>query len=397
MRDKIVKKCEKSIIFAIGLMIITLPFSKALVELSIAVAFFAWILKKALTKDWSLTRTSLKWPFLLFIIAGALSFINTSYLYISFRGLLKIVKYATLYFIIIETVNSEKKFRNFIYLTLATSFIIGLDGMFQYFTGIDLIRRFELSGGRVRASFGNINDFGSYLIIVLSLAVSTLAWGVTRLKEKIALGGLVGLLGTCLALTYSRGSLAAGLVAIVFQGFFKIKKILPIFLILVILGTLFLPKAVFERAKSAFLLKQTSYNERFDVWRGAFNMVKAHPIVGNGINTFFRDYPKYRIDDREDSGHAHNCYLQMLAETGILGLITFLYLIAVFFIKVIAYIRRNLNNLDFYSASVLGLTAGLFGFLLQSFIDTNLYSLPLAVLFWSTVGFVMSIVEKDKG
>ena len=390
MKDKIADLCEKIRLWGLSAMIMTLPFSKAMMEICIATMFIAWITQKALTGNWKIKHTSLNLPFLLFIATGLLSIVNSPYLYISLRGAFKIIKYAALYLMIIETVDTKKRFKNYIMLTMATSLIIGIDGLVQYFFGIDFIRHFDLQGGRVRAAFGNINGFGGYLIIVFSLAVSVLAWAAKGIRQKTAAGLLVGLLGTCVALTYSRGSYAGSIIAVVLQGCFKVKKILPIFVVIALLGAVFLPKNVFMRAKSIFLLQQSTYNERMDVWKGTLKMAKEHPIIGSGINTFFREYPKYRIDQREGSGHAHNCYLQILAETGILGLMAFLYLLASFFTSVMAFILKNRNNFDFYTGAVLGLLAGASGFLMQSFVDTDLYSLPLAVLFWSSVGFAVS-------
>jgi putative inorganic carbon (HCO3(-)) transporter len=173
---------------------------------------------------------------------------------------------------------------------------------------------------------------------------------------------------------------------------------MPLFIALMIVAVLFLPHNVFERARSAFLMKQTSYEKRIDTWMGAFNMIKAHPALGNGINTFTEDYPKYRVDDRKDTGHAHNYYLQVTAETGLVGLAAFLFLLFMIFRISVSFIIKNLKRMDVLTAAVLGLSAGLLGAAAQSLIDTNLNSLQLAVLFWSTVGFVISAVKiKEKG
>ena len=49
----------------------------------------------------------------------------------------------------------------------------------------------------------------------------------------------------------------------------------------------------------------------------------------------------------------------------------------------------------FYGAIETGLLAGLFGFLVHSFFDTNLYSLPLAVLFWAFAGLAAAKIQSE--
>jgi O-antigen ligase len=59
---------------------------------------------------------------------------------------------------------------------------------------------------------------------------------------------------------------------------------------------------------------------RWPIWRGAFGMFAAHPLIGNGWGTFQSLLPAYRV---EPNGfyytHAHNDYLEILAEGGIVG------------------------------------------------------------------------------
>lgn len=64
----------------------------------------------------------------------------------------------------------------------------------------------------------------------------------------------------------------------------------------------------------------SSIDHRFELWGDALEIVRARPLVGSGPGTF--EYivgPKY---DRIGSGkHAHNIYLQTMAERGLLGFV----------------------------------------------------------------------------
>lgn len=89
--------------------------------------------------------------------------------------------------------------------------------------------------------------------------------------------------------------------------------------------------------------------------------------------------------------YAHNCYLQIAAETGIVGLLSFLLLIGTFFISTI----KNLAKIkDRFSHAVLSaISAGIIVTLVHSVVDTNLYSLQLSVLFWVMLGVNAAIIK----
>ena len=92
--------------------------------------------------------------------------------------------------------------------------------------------------------------------------------------------------------------------------------------------------------------------------------------------------------------YAHNCFLQMAADTGVIGLGGFLYLLFVFFKSSISRAVKLKDK--FYKVFVLGLLAGILAFLMHSFFDTNLYSLPLAALFWFALGLSGAILKVNE-
>ncbi len=65
--------------------------------------------------------------------------------------------------------------------------------------------------------------------------------------------------------------------------------------------------------------------ERLAHWQAAINMAEDKPILGVGLGNYEVLYDHYRlINWREPLGHAHNYYLNILAETGILGFAAYL-------------------------------------------------------------------------
>ena len=64
--------------------------------------------------------------------------------------------------------------------------------------------------------------------------------------------------------------------------------------------------------------------ERLAHWQAALNMATAHPLLGVGLGNYEIVYPGYRLVNwPEPLGHAHNYYLNILAEAGIIGLLVY--------------------------------------------------------------------------
>jgi len=86
---------------------------------------------------------------------------------------------------------------------------------------------------------------------------------------------------------------------------------------------------------------------RLGVWRDALRLFQAHPIAGAGLGTF--DEVSYNLEDataehlfRGAGWHAHNVYLHVLAETGLLGLLAWLYL----WLTIVARLIRDWRHAD---------------------------------------------------
>jgi O-antigen ligase len=79
----------------------------------------------------------------------------------------------------------------------------------------------------------------------------------------------------------------------------------------------------------------------------------------------------------------------MAAETGLLGLGAFLWIMITLFKNSLADLKK-INNRS-YNSILIGLLAGLFAFLVHSFVDTNLFSLKLRYLMWFAIGLIVAL------
>jgi len=135
-----------------------------------------------------------------------------------------------------------------------------------------------------------------------------------------------------------------------------------------------------NRVMSVLLSRGDS--SRFEYWQQTFLMIKAHPLMGQGIGTFMD-----RIHQQAPfliPIYAHNCYLQIWAETGVFSLLTFV----AFLLMVL--IRAGMDYRKSNDPILLGVLCGLAGFLIHAFFDNHFYSVPLAFLFWVMLGTLVS-------
>lgn len=398
MKEKIVKYLEYITEYSFYSLIFFTPISIAAIEISTTLIIISFYLKKTYKHDYKLLFKSFNLFLMLFYIFSGLSLFNSgSYLTKSLWALFfKWGKYLLIFIIAQDFFSNSRLIRNASVIFLFTGLLLGIDGIFQHTFGIDFIRhksimlRPEFSlikVNAVRATFQHYNDFGAYLVIAISFIISlSLSERIKRIYRWILFfSGIV--LGICLLLTLSRGSWLSFMAAIALMMFLsnKAKKIIPLTAIILIILFLAIPEF---RMMGAFTFGPSGDMDRFKVWQTAFAMIKDHPILGQGIGTFMANFRKYMPNLIIQ--YAHNCFLQIWAETGIFSLLSFLGFLVLLFSEWIKAFNKNHNLL------ILGLLCGIFGFLVHSFFDTDLYSLQLSVLFWFTVGLTTAVAKLEK-
>lgn len=165
-----------------------------------------------------------------------------------------------------------------------------------------------------------------FLMLFYTLASILLAVGVFISWSRgawLAFGVSIGVVVLALPRRTSRGLLIAGGIAAIFMALW--------------LGNA-LPASIVERISSStqefFAFEDVrgvditpenyAVAERLAHWQAALNMTIAHPWLGVGIGNYEVVYPQYRLLNwLEPLGHAHNYYLNILAEAGIIGVLVY--------------------------------------------------------------------------
>jgi len=139
--------------------------------------------------------------------------------------------------------------------------------------------------------------------------------------------------------------------------------------VVLVSGLLVAPQDVGERMRAAFETEKGSVRTRKIIWAGTFKMLKARPILGFGAGRFTIFFPRFR--DPLTAGkimpntlHAHSEYLEVAAETGIVGFGLFLWMLGAFIWDGLRKIDRASDALQ--KMAIAGLLAGCAAVLIQA-------------------------------
>ena len=322
-----------------------------------------------------------------------LSVTQSGYLWTSARGVFKVLRQILLCLAVIFVLDSGGKLKKIIQWILAVGFFISIDALVQGSTGFEFLRGRKMTPllaniGRLTGPFHHANDFSAYLTVlfILFLSFSAVSSQADSFKKRLFYWVGLGLTAHCLLETYSRGAWIAVIATWVIAVFIHKSRLLAVGLLaLVFWAVFFTPPLVKMRLASFSERNGGTFVERQELWGESIRMIQQKPWLGLGVNTYARNEPYYKSGKPNiDNQYAHNGYLQMAAEIGLLGLASFLVLLAVFFMSVLPAFAHCPDA--FLKAGGNGLLLGLLAFLIHSATDTNLHSLLLVNWFWMLLG-----------
>jgi hypothetical protein len=234
---------------------------------------------------------------------------------------------------------------------------------------------------RARAFFFTENNFGSYcatiLVMVLALALRSKSKGLSLFYYTTAGLGLVGV-----ASSGSRGAWLAAIAGIVVLLFLERKRLnikFGLVAALVVAAVVAVASSLmqYEPLQRSTSLDTFTVDTRSSLYLGALLLFLQHPFIGIGL-TNFSYLTSSVVDWYYTPAAAHNTYLQVLAENGIIGFI-------LFFAPIVYLFCRNLKKAK-ESTGALVVSAGMTVFLVHGLFDFQLmtgpqYLLLIAILF----------------
>lgn len=244
--------------------------------------------------------------------------------------------YAAIYLLILSLLSSVREKEKALYAFLAGAICVAAYGFIQYANVAGMAadmtaqswvdpERFPLLRRRMYSTLENPNLLGAYAVMIISI-LTAFFLRERQKKRKWAFAVILFVLLLCLALTYSRGAWLS-LAAIVLGLTLFYDKRFGFLFFLIPLVLLFYHGQMAERFLSLFSGEDTSVGLRFALWESTIAMIEEHPLLGVGWGSYYLAYPDYNFfiqDEHVLIFHAHNMYLNMLAEVGIIGGAAFL-------------------------------------------------------------------------
>ncbi len=344
-------------------------------HLFVALAVASWIGHGLARRDLRISIPPLTLPLLGFLFAGWLSLWSPADLGYGLPELVKWLEVLLALLIVADRVPPR-----------LLPWLIGvllLIGLFQAGVGLyesAIWRRdmefFQIGGTgfrRAYGTFGQPNPYAGYISMTLALAVGLLT-AVPRRPVAILLGAAILLLGAALVASWSRGGwigFGAAAVAMAVGLPRRFRWGLALGLLLIAVGLLlytagWLPAAITARLSDlSFQIGDirgvgiTDANfallERLAHWQAALQMWRYNFWAGVGLGCYEPAYPQFALINWPlPLGHAHNIYLNLLAETGLLGLAAYLILWGTVF-------WRTWQNLRTAQGLARGIALGLLG------------------------------------
>ena len=348
-------------------------FSISIAQISLVAGLVAWLAKIHRTGAWREVRWPVAVPFLLFVAASLLAVAFAEDPLHAAPGLRKLLQ-MLIFFWALNLIRDEADRDRWALLLIGVACVAALYGLYQALdAGVSL-------STRVQGTLSVYMTFAGLLMLVGLLAFGRLLF---RRPRESWLSGALCLMGLCLLVTLTRQAWLGVLVGGVFLVFLWRKKLLLAVPVLLVALVLFSPQAVRDRLHSMADLKDVTLLERFALWRVGWEVFKDHPVLGCGFNCLERMRGKYpdptNILDRFSGVHSN--VLQIMVDTGLLGLVTWS---ALWVCYLIAVYRRAPPDGGWAARAA---AAVVLGFLAAGMFEVNFYDSEVAMVLY----FIMAL------
>jgi O-antigen ligase len=374
------------------------PLGQAILEIGAATLFLLWgvlVIRRR--------QLEIHWNWLYLPLLGLLSIAMVQYglhlsvyPYLTKIELLKWASYGLLFFLTMESFETEAQVRQFVWLLLSLGFAVSLFGIIQHFTfNGKLYWLVPLPAGA--GPFGPFVDgdhFAGFVELTAPLGFALLLFRAWR-REQLTLLLLFTIVPVgAVILSASRGGIIGLAIElallVVLSGAHRIgrKQMLGAAAIALVAGSFIIwlgvSKAIqrFEQLTHEGISRELRVSIYQDTWR----IVRDHPWTGTGLGTLVVVYPRYAsFYNGLTVDHAHDDYLELLAETGIVGGVCGLFFVALLLWQGFGSLQSATGH--FARAAIAGALVACVGLLLHSLVDFNLH-IPSNVLIFLLLSFI---------
>ncbi len=385
-----------------------IPTEPLLAIMSIAL-ILRWIILKR--KGISL-KFPFRYPLMFYAISLCLSILNANNRYAATKGTIRALAYMMLAVIIFNVITNRERLKKFFIVGMVPATIaVGWTLIFL----IDRLSIWRWTSAYEGLPFTSYSHYGSFVAIILLVIIARAIFD-KGIYDRVIWTFLLIFYCIAMLFCFSRGVWLSFIVAMCLMLLQRSEGIGNKKILILMGGSLFFvlllsipqfSEIIISRTTTIFKLGYGSNRERLLRWGTAIMMFLRHPILGNGYGSFAFSY----INNPELLGNisryqmgAHNEYLQLLAETGILGFSAWMWIIISFFaygLKLLKNLRTEnseIDSLSFWRSIVIGVMAAelslLVHFLVNNLIQADIVGIP----FWTLIGIlpaVGNIIESE--
>ncbi|MDI6816435.1 MAG: O-antigen ligase family protein [Actinomycetota bacterium] len=333
--------------------------------------------------------------------------------YKRYEGLPALFSFAVVYFIAAQTIRDEKSFERLLKILAAGLIPVVLYGFAQA-AGYDFpgVRLFE---NRVQSSLGNPILLGTYLVVMLPLLFG-LGRNSSQPNWRMLAWLLMPALFANILLTESRGAwvgLGASIIALFVLGrppsTAHVKKkrrnrdeqgrrlraiyiITGVVIVLIALFALLPTDNLEKRFISTFAFSEGSVSTRIEIWKASLSMIADRPLTGFGLEQMGYWFPLFKTERHSKiapsavTDRTHNDFLQTAVDSGLPGLLFFLWMI----IAVVLSLYRGRRATPYAGA----LFAALTGYFAQA--QTGIPAVFMTPLIWMLLAVSMNMSGQSR-
>jgi O-antigen ligase len=370
--------------------------SISIVQAGAGVLFVVWAARQVAAGELEFVGNPLFLPMLFFsaLILFQLADGRTVYRFDTSSSALLYCAYGLLCFLVVQCLRRTSQVKTLAWVFSGYGFAVAMFALLQGIAGngrLYWLRTAE-SGGWIYGPYVNHNHYAGLMEMLMPIPlVISLAGDIRRSRRALA-ALAAAVMASTIFLSGSRGGMAAFAVQMALLAAFLIRRrknwkavfAFSAFLVIALGLLAWLGGGeLLDRLASIHSGARTelSGGTRLTIDRDALKMFAEKPVLGWGLGVFPDIYPQFSsLATNLQVGMAHNDFVQLLVEMGVLGFIAVLWFLLTLFRSALKKLRNQ--PADTNSAVTLAASLGVSGILVHSFVDFNLQIPANAALFY---------------
>jgi O-antigen ligase len=376
----LIEKLDKLLWLGLISFAATMIFSIAIVQMIVGVLAILWLFRIIITPGYKFIRTPIDYPFVAFIAARVLSVIFSIDYSVSLPTLYKEIPFYIIYFIVTQSIKwDEKKVSKLVIVLIISACVASIIGVSKVLMGIEL---------RANSTTSGYSTLGMFLTVILSLSLA-LSKNKLIFKQRWLWWGSLFVMGMGLLLTFNRTHWGVAAIIFLIIGLYRERIALMVSLICGVIAIIAIPSIAERFNQLVHFLQYTS--GRDVIWQGAFQLIFEKPLTGFGPRTFEMIFPLFNQLEDKLIGSWHCDYLQVYMESGLPGIISYLWLIGVIYYVGLKILKNKFGEVLQKDLS-LGIILGMSAFFLTGIVGGFIIDPITSLLFRFLLGLLAIIV-----